>query len=265
MSLPLLKRNISAIVKVLFTFFCIVTIYTVVIIYMYDPKLSDMLNDYQLALPEMMKAVGMSGIATNLLEFIRIYLYGFIMMIFPMVVSIIAVNRTIVQHVDSGSMATILATPNSRMRILFTNWISIVCSVTLLIAAVTGVGIVFSEMQFPGELDTKQYLVLNGVMILVHLALASMIFLAGCIFNDAKKYYFFGAGVPVIFFLFQLLSNMGGKLENLKYFTIFTLFPAEKITAGEGDIMINVVALLAITVICSVLGFIVFKKKDLPL
>lgn len=265
MSLPLFKRNMISTVRVLFVLFCLMTMYTTVIIYMYDPKLSDMLNDYQQALPEMMKAVGMSGIATNLIEFIQIYLYGFIMTLFPMLVSIISVNRMLVHHVDTGSMATILATPNSRMKILFTDWIAVMINVTLVIVAITGVGIGYSEMQFPDELNIQRYLMLNLVLLLVHVALASIIFLAGCIFNDAKKYYFFGAGIPVLFFLFQMLANMGGKMENLKYCTIFTLFPVEEIVAGDSAGTGNLVALAAIAIVCSALGFVIFKKKDLPL
>ncbi len=42
-----------------------------------------MLSSYQEALPEMMAAVGMTDVAQNLLEWIRVYLYGFIMPLFP--------------------------------------------------------------------------------------------------------------------------------------------------------------------------------------
>ena len=77
-SMPLLKRNLLSSLKIMAILYAVMTMYTVVIIYMYDPALADMLDSFQSAIPEMMRAFGMSGIASNLLEFIQIYLYGFI-------------------------------------------------------------------------------------------------------------------------------------------------------------------------------------------
>lgn len=81
-SLPLLKRNMAQTWKILLILLAAMTLHTTVIIYMYDPKLAHMLDDYQDALPGMMSAVGMTGIAGNLTAFMHIYLYGFIMLIF---------------------------------------------------------------------------------------------------------------------------------------------------------------------------------------
>ncbi len=89
MIFPLFKRNISSGIKVFMILFAVICMYTTIIIYMYNPELSEMLSDYQKALPGMMSAVGMTGIASNLLEWIQIYLYGFIMTLFPMVFAII--------------------------------------------------------------------------------------------------------------------------------------------------------------------------------
>lgn len=51
--LPLFKKNMLSSLKLLFIILAVMALYTCVIIYMYDPALSDMLNDYQQALPEM--------------------------------------------------------------------------------------------------------------------------------------------------------------------------------------------------------------------
>lgn len=48
-SLPLLKRNLAQTWKILLIILAAMTMYTTVIIYMYDPELAHMLNDYQQA------------------------------------------------------------------------------------------------------------------------------------------------------------------------------------------------------------------------
>ena len=111
-STPLLKRNLLSSLKIMAILYAVMTMYTIVIIYMFDPSLSEMLEGFQSAMPEMMRAFGMSGMASTLLEFIQLYLYGFIMLIFPLVFSIIQVHRLLTHYIDCGSMATLLATPN---------------------------------------------------------------------------------------------------------------------------------------------------------
>ena len=116
--MALFIRNLKQIVKPLLIFIIVLSMYTSIIIYMYNPSLIDMLNDYQKALPQTMSAFGMTGVATSLIEFIKIYLYGFLMLIFPMIFIIIITNMTIMKYVDSGSMANLLSTNNSRKKII---------------------------------------------------------------------------------------------------------------------------------------------------
>jgi len=76
-------------IKPLFIFIAVLGMYTGIIIYMYTPSLMSILSDYQKAMPGMLQAVGMSGVATNLIEFLKTYLYGFLMLAFPLVFIVI--------------------------------------------------------------------------------------------------------------------------------------------------------------------------------
>ena len=71
-------------------------------------------------MPEMMAAFGMTSIGDTLIEFLSAYLYGFLFMILPMVFSIMLANKLIMGYIDNGSMAYLLATPNTRFKIVFT-------------------------------------------------------------------------------------------------------------------------------------------------
>lgn len=62
-----------------------------------------------------------------------------------------------------------------------------------------------------------------------------------------------------------MLSNMGEKLKNLKYFTIYTLLPTDKIIQGEGEIWIYNLVLIIIAIVLFGVGVKIFTKKDLPL
>ena len=43
-----------------------------------------------------------------------------------------------------------------------------------------------------------------------------------------------GAGIPLLFFLFQLMAQVSSDLEWFKYFTVNTLFDTDAILSGEG-------------------------------
>ena len=264
-SIPLLKREIKSNYKLFIIFTAVLTMYILVIIPMFDPEIGEALAEFEKAMPEMMAAFGMSNPGTTLIEFINTYLFGFLFIIFPMIFEIIISNKLIAKYVDSGSMAYLLATPNKRGKIAITQAIFMVLSVGFLILLITLIGIISSEVNFPGELDIKKYILMNIGLYCLHIAISGLGFFASCVSNDTKLSYSISAGIPIGFFIIQLLANMGGRLENFKYFTILTLFDTDKLINGEASGIWMFLVLLAIGIILYIFGVLRFNKRDLPL
>lgn len=262
-SMPLFRHNMKVCALPCIIIFLVLAMYTSVIIYMYDPKFADMLNDYQQAMPEIMSAVGMSGIASSLIEWMQIYLYGFIMLLFPLIFIIIAVNKLVMTYIDKGSVAGLLATPNSRGKIIVTQLLSVYLWIVILMVLILATGLVCSKAIFPGELEIKRYLCLNLGTLTLWIAVAGIAFFAACVCSEAKYYYLFGAGIPILFFLFQMMGNMGDKLKFFRYMTIYTLLPAEEIVAGNQGAVVPCLILLGISIGLWVAGCVVFTRKDL--
>ncbi|MDE6921610.1 MAG: ABC transporter permease, partial [Lachnospiraceae bacterium] len=61
----------------------------------------------------------------------------------------------------------------------------------------------------------------------------------------------------------QMLANVGGNAEKIKYFTYFTLFDPDGLIAGESSAAARSLLLFAGAVVLYVLGILVFEKKDL--
>ncbi|RDY28106.1 ABC transporter permease [Romboutsia weinsteinii] len=264
-SLPLFKRNMISSIKLLLVFIAILAMYTSVIIYMFDPTLADTLNQYQEMMPGIMSAVGMSGSSGTLIEFLNTYLYGFLMLMIPTIFEIILINKLVMKYIDSGSMACLLSTPNSRKKIIITQILSILISIIILIVVITGIGLICSQSMFPNDLDVEKYIQLNISTMLLAFAMSGIAFVTACFSNESKWYLTFGAGLPVLFYLIKMLANMGGDLEKLKYFTIITLLPGDKIVEGASGVLSCNLILLGIAVILYVCGAIGFIKRDLPL
>lgn len=263
-SFPMLKRNLGNIFRLGCIFLIILIMYTVIIIYMFDPQLAEILDEYQKIMPGMMAAVGMTGSTGTLLEFMNTYLYGFIMTLIPAIFSIVLTNKLLMKYVDNGSLACILATPTSRGKLIFTQMLSLILGVVFVVVVTTIVGYGASEYFFPGKLDVLEYINLNIGVFLLQFAIAGITFFAACIFNDSRGYFVVGAGLPLIFYIIQMMANMGGDLERLKYATIHTLFDGAKIIQG-GEVVTQYGIMAVMGAALFLIGGVYFTKKDLPL
>ncbi len=111
LNMTLYKREMKGSLKLLLIFGAVLTLYISIIIRMYDPEMMATLDSFYEVMPEVMASVGMSAGATSLIGFMISYLYGFILLIFPMLFSILRGNGLVAKYVDRGSMVTLVAAP----------------------------------------------------------------------------------------------------------------------------------------------------------
>lgn len=265
MNLALYKREMKGSIKLLLIFGAVITMYVSIIISMYDPELMKTLDGFAEAMPELMAAVGMTAGAGTLLGFMVSYLYGFILLMFPMLFCILRGNALVAKYVDKGSMALLAAAPVKRRTIAFTQMSVLASGILLLILYSTVLELVCAGSGFPGELDVAALLLLNGGLLCLHLFIGGICFLASCLFSDTKYSVAAGAGIPIFMYVLQMLANVGGDAEKAKYFTFFTLFNPESILAGDGSAAIGILVLLSGAIVLYGLGILIFDRKDLHL
>ncbi len=265
LSFALWKRDLKVCALPFLVIFAMLCMYTAVIAYMYNPELSEMLSGYQQALPELMAVMGMTGVASSLLEWMQIYLYGFIMLLFPLIFILVMVQKLLMGPMETGTLANLLATPNSRKKIICTQITSMALWMAALIGMVTAVGAFSCEIMFPGELDMGRYLALNFSTLLLQEAVLGIVFLAACFSNSSKMFYLAGAGLPVLFFLIQMVSNMGEKLKGLKYVTLYSLLPVEEILGEGAYFPVQDAVLLGMAGVLFLLGAWQFQRRDFSL
>ena len=256
-------REMKKSISLLLIFSIILTMYITIIIGMYDPKMMESLNIFYDMMPELMAAVGMVMGKNTLIGFMISYLYGFIMLIFPMVYSILKGNGLISKYVESGAMVTLMAAPVKKKNIAITQAAVMMSGVILLILYATGVEIVVAKLSFPDEAVISEILKINFGLLCLQGFISGICFLSSCVFSETKYSIGFGAGIPALMYIMQMLSNVSDKSDWAKYFTCFTLYDPDKILASETGAIVGLAALAAGAVIFYVAGIIFFKKKDL--
>lgn len=114
------------------------------------------------------------------------------------------------------------------------------------------------------ENKINQFLMLNIGLFLLIFALSGISFFFSSLFNLFKNSIAFGAGIPIVFFLFSMMSTMSASLENFRYITINTFFDREAILM-DNNFGIGFIILAIIRITLYIIGIEIFKKKDLPL
>ena len=259
----LLKKEIKSNYKILLIFIGVLTLYSSMIISMFDPKLGESLKQMAESMPGLFSAFKMSDPGSTMIEFISNYLYGFLFIVFPMIFSIILSNRLITRYIDKGSMSYILSAPNRRGKIIVTWIFTMVLMIFFLVAYVTILSVVLAQAMFEGELDVGKFLIMNVGLFGLQAFILALCFMFSCIFSDSKYALGLSAAFNVGFLLIQMLSNAGDKFEKLKYLTPLTLFDTSSIIAGDESSYICIGVLYLLALVMFIAGAVVFSKKDL--
>lgn len=265
MSLTLLKKELKGNLTLLVIFMAVLSMYGCMIISMFDPKLGDSLKMMAASMPDIFAAFGMLDSGSTLLDFLANYLYGFLLIAFPAVFVILLSSRLMARYVDRGSMACLLATPNSRLKIAMTQAAGLFTLLLVLNLYVTGLYLSVSAALFPGELDTGEFLAVGAGLFGLHVFLGGLCFGCACIWNDARWSTGVGAAACIAFLLLQMVARVGDKFEWVKYCTPLTLFDPKALAVGEAEALWGVVTLYALGLLCFAVGILVFRKKDMAL
>lgn len=264
-NLTLFKKEWLSNWKIIVIFICILSLYMGMILYMYNPDLSALMNSMMEAMPGIFDAVGMSYVGNRLIDFCVQYLYGFILLVFPSVFIIIVSNKLICKYVDTGSMAYLLASPNKRRKICLTQWFSLNSFVLALIAYITIFSIIVSNLLFPNELDIQAFLLLNVGLFALYFFISSFCFMISCCLNESDKVIGICGAFLFLSYVFQAISNMGDKTEFFQYLTFLNLFQPITIINNFSEQLLPLGGLFLGGLLMSVIGIIVFSKRDLPL
>lgn len=259
----LYKKEFFGSLRLLAVFGAVLTLYITMIIRMYDPEMAQALAQFEQLMPELMSAVGMTGVNDSLMDFMISYLYGMLLLVFPMVYTILRANALVAKYVDRGSMALLLASPVRRTTVALTQLSVLVTGITALTAYCTLLEMVTAHICFPGELAVGQLLRLNGGLWCLQLCIGGFCFLCSCLFGDARYSAALGAGVPCLMYVLQMLANMGGKLEGFRYATVFTLFQPQRLTQGNWRAGLYALVLLTAAVLLFAAAAAVFRRRDL--
>jgi ABC-2 type transport system permease protein len=265
LSWTLLKTTAKKNWVLLLIFFAVLTMYTTIMISMFSPEdMSQIMSMLDLFPEDLMKAMGFSALITDLTGYLASWLYGLLMFGFPMVYCIILGNRLVAKMVDNSSFACLLSTPNSRTKIIMTQGLYALASLTVLFAALFGLGVFVSAVMQPDQLDIAAYFKLNVTTLLVNMVVMMISFFSSCLFNESRSALGLGAGIPIAFLLMNMLGGVSEQAIILKKVSIYGFYDPVLLVKDGQTWGLNLIY-GSVVVVLFVSAVLIFKKKRLPL
>ncbi len=265
MSFTLFKTTLKKNWTLLLIFFGVLTMYMTIMASMYDPKQMDaLLTMYQLLPGDLMNAMGFASPVTDLTGYLASWLYGLLMLVFPLIYSIIIGNKLVAKMVDNGSFAYLLSTPNSRVKIIVTQGVYAISTMVILFTALFGLGTVVCSTMFHNLLDINAFFRLNLTTMLVNTVVMMISFFFSCLFNETKMSLGFGAGIPILFILMNILGGASTNLNILKKISIYGFYDPVKLVGGSSVWGVNLIYIVIIAILFTA-SVLIFNKKRLPL
>lgn len=260
----LFAYDIRANIKIWTIFLAILLFYGLIIVFMLDTVINDKTAMMTNSAPELMSAFGINTNPGTFAEAIVSLLYGFIFIMWPLVYLIAVGHRVSAKLIDRGSMASILASPNSRATIVLTQAAFYVFSLFSLLALSVLAVYITSSVIYPGELDALQFIYLNLGLFSLHFLISAICFVVSSLVSESWAYFTFGAGLPILFYLFQMLGNIGGDLKFFKSLTIFSLFKPEEYLASNWSLVLpQGLILIGLGLLLYLVSVMIFRKRDI--
>ena len=147
MNKHLLVFNLKTNITMFISFLAITLMYSTIATAMFDPTAADLMQQFIDILPQaMVNMMGFTNFGTELTGYLATYLYGFIFFIFPMIFIVMLGNKLMAKQVDDSSMAYLLTTPNSRIKVSTTQALTLFINLFLIIFVNVAVIIIISEI-----------------------------------------------------------------------------------------------------------------------
>lgn len=197
-------------------------------------------------------------------------------LLLPIIYMIMIANNLVAGQVDSGSMAYILSTSTKRKQVVFTQAVFLVGSLLAMFSLTTITSVIcLSIVKAETALTYSHLILLNLGAFITMFALSGISFLASCWFNRTKYSMSIGGGLNMFFLVSTMLGLFGSKvlpsvirlnaLNFFNYTSLISLFDVVSILGGTTTFIWKFAILIAVGLICYIIGGEKFKAKDLPL
>jgi len=200
----------------------------------------------------------------NITEFIAGKYYSLLFILILSIYCIMTANHLMARLIDRGSIAYLLVTPHSRIKIALTQAFVLLTGIIMIGLSTTVTGIIgagWFASDFPLELDT--FFAINAIGMLLFFVVSGYSFLFSVVVSDEKKALALAAGVTFLFYCMDLIGKMSEKVEWLRNISLFSTYPPAEIAQKNVELLPLTILLAILGIMFYAAGILIFAKRDL--
>lgn len=223
--------------------------------------------DLLAALPkEMLDSFGLVGDVNKLTDFLYMNYYNALYLYIMIVFNLIIITRLISKPVSDTSLVYYLSSPVARKTFFVSQAIVYVIGIIFMTVSSVLVGMLTHWALLKDyEFDIASFVKINIVICVLFLLLGSICLLICSKCNNNSSALGYCSGIMVIQYLLYMLKNMNIKFENLKYFTVFSMYDTDKIQADSHFFVGCTLVCLIVSIVLVSIAAENFKRRDLYL
>lgn len=221
---------------------------------------NELMKNYPEAL---MKAFNLEEMSFDTLEkFLAMEQFSFVWPLMVMFMLISLAGGSIAQEIERGTMELLLSRPISRIKIFLSRYL-----VGLAILFVFTIFSIFAVVPL-AKLHHLDYVFKNHLTVailgfLFGWAVFSLALMFSAMFSERGKVYMMSGGTLLLMYVFNIIAALQENLEKLKYFSFFYYFDTQKALVHNIIHQEAILVFALVIVVCTALGAIWFKRRDL--
>ena len=216
--------------------------------------------------PALLKFVGYQAGISHVSDFLAGEFYGLIYIVILAIYTVMTATKLVAHLVENGSMAYLLATPVSRVKVAVTQSVVLALGIGVIGLFSTLGGILGVRLLVPtGGLDTRFFIQMNVVGALLFVVIGAYSFLFSCIALDERQALSMSAVVTLIFYALHTAGTISDKFSWLNHMSVFTVFNAPDLIHGTAPFATRVVALAVSSIVIFAIAILGFRKRQMSL
>lgn len=228
-----------------------------------SPSLNSLLKTMP---PALLKFVGYQTGISHVSDFLAGEFYGMIYVIILTIYTVMTATKLMAHLVENGSMAYLLATPVSRIKVAITQSVVLAVGICVIGLFSTLGGILGVRLLVPaGGLDTRFFVEMNVVGALLFLLIGAYSFLFSCIARDERQALSMSAVLTLIFYALHTGGTISDKFAWLNNLSVFTAFNASELIHGTAPFATTVAALSVSSIVLFAIAILGFRKRQMSL
>ncbi|MTI47522.1 ABC transporter permease subunit [Sporosalibacterium faouarense] len=157
----------------------------------------------------------------------------------------------------------LLSKPITRKEIVTNKLLSYITNIIILNIIATIVLFISFQIFKEDDFNMKTFILISIAPLLLHLVFAAIGFLVSVFITKGKKVTPIALGIVLVTYFMGILAELSDKLEFLKYLSPFKYFEAKDIISNDAIQMKYIALTVIINLVCIVLTYVFYSKKDI--